>query len=75
MTTCFEDAKVRWFDNFSGEGYIRLGTGESIYIHYSAIRRDIKLGKNNFYRMLFSNSVCKVKVIRDLHFTQIEELI
>jgi 'Cold-shock' DNA-binding domain len=72
----WENAKVRWFDNLSGEGFVRVGN-ESIYIHYSAIDKNCKskpFDKNFYWRILFSNQQCKVKVIRDSHFTQISHL-
>ena len=66
--------KVRWFDNKSGEGFIRVGD-ESIYVHYSAIKRDMDFNKDFYWRILFPNQNVLVKIIRDSHYTQIEEVV
>lgn len=74
-----QDATVRWFDNKSGEGFIRVGD-ESIYVHYSAIDKnkgllDGKFDKDFYWRVLFSGQKVKVSVIRDSHYTQIDEVV
>jgi cold shock CspA family protein len=43
-------AKVRWFDNIAGEGYIRLPDGKSVFVHRSAFgplyKQEIELNQN-----------------------------
>jgi cold shock CspA family protein len=68
-----EEGVVRWFDNFRGEGVIRVGE-ETIYVHYSAIDRSVILNKDLYYKVLFSGQIVKVTVIRDSHFTQIDSV-
>lgn len=74
-----QDGIVRWFDNKSGEGFIRVGS-ESIYVHYSAIDKskgllDGKYNKDFYWKILFQGQKVKVTIIRDSHYTQIDEVI
>ena len=70
-----EKATVRWFDNFSGEGVVRLENGENIFIHHTALYKNFPLKKDFYCRILFPKQNIYVKVFRDSHFTQIEEVL
>lgn len=41
--------KVKWFDSDKGYGYIVSGSGEEVFVHYTAIKgdgfRDLKEGE------------------------------
>ena len=72
---------VRWFDNRSGNGFIRVGD-RPIYVHYSAIAKHLikdhpnnKWDKSFFWRILFPGQSVQVRLIEDFHFTQISEVL
>jgi cold shock CspA family protein len=72
----WQDGIVRWFDNRSGEGFVRV-EGKIHYIHYSAIDREDEnkpLDKNVYWRILFPGQKVKVQIYRDYHWTQIHRL-
>jgi cold shock CspA family protein len=69
----WQEGTVRWWDELSGTGVIRVGA-ESIFCHYSDVLKEVPLSKEFFHRMLFKNSKVQVKVIRDSHYIQIGEL-
>lgn len=59
---------VRWFDDLKGEGLIRDESGNSFYVHYSAIesekkRKTLKKGKE-----------VKFQLLEDSHFTQVDRV-
>jgi cold shock CspA family protein len=67
---------VRWFDNRSGEGMIRVGK-KSIYTHWSAIAQGLNMdcsGERNAWCVLFKGQEVTVDVIEDSHFTQISKV-
>lgn len=73
----WKNGVVRWFDNRSGEGFIRVGE-KSIYVHWSAIANHIENGPDDCFKspkklwcVLFKNQKVKVQIIEDSHFTQI----
>jgi len=35
-----ETGKVKWFNEWKGYGFIREGTGETLYVHHSQIRME-----------------------------------
>ena len=73
-------AKLRWFDSLRGEGVVRLNeTGESIYLHFTAIRGISKHNHqwpNDSDQILLSNlktgDECKVFINENLYSKQIE---
>ncbi len=73
-----QKATVRWFDNKSGEGFIRVGE-KSIYVHWSAIAKgldtefDFKNPKQ-IWCVLFKGQQVTVDVIEDSHYTQISKV-
>jgi hypothetical protein len=73
---------VRWFDNKSGDGFIRVN-GISIYVHWGAIANGFKL-KNlpkspfkqpkQLWTVLFPGQLVTVDIIYDSHYTQISKV-
>jgi hypothetical protein len=73
-----QDAKIRWFDRLSGQGLVRLNTGESIYIHWTAIVNPKLYGwdlQDDKIQAMLSDVIpsadCYVNVHRDSHYNQI----
>ncbi len=73
---------VRWFDNKSGEGMVRVGE-KSIYCHWSAIVKGLETGleyphkadhvdNKQVWTVLFSGQKVLVEVFEDSHYTQID---
>ena len=76
----WQDGTVRWFDNRSGEGFIRVGE-KSIYVHWSALVDGLKNKPRNAHKLpkmvwcvLFRGQKVRVKVIEDYSFVQISEV-
>jgi len=76
----WQKAKVRWFDNLSGEGMIRVGK-KSIFVHWSAIANGMKDGPANCFKrpkllwcVLFPNQDVQVQIIEDYNWTQISKV-
>ena len=66
-------ATVRWFDNLSGEGMVRLADGSCVYVHYSAFEGShgkvwITLPDNGH------NIPCEVEVLDDVTFKQVQRI-
>ena len=66
-------ALVRWFDNLSGEGMVRLEDGSCVYVHYSAFEGShgkvwITLPGNG------NNIPCEVEVLDDVTFKQVARI-
>ena len=59
---------VAWFDDLSGEGMVKSNSGETFYVHYSAI--DSKKKRKS----LKKDQHVKFKVFRDIHFSQVEKI-
>lgn len=73
-----EKGIVRWFDNRSGEGFIRVGE-ESIYVHWSAIKvkelpKNAHKNPKYVWTVLFPGQKVTVEVLRDSHFIQIDKV-
>lgn len=72
----WQNGVVRWFDNRSGEGVIRVGE-KSIYVHWGAIAAELNGPENCFknpkklWCVLFKNQKVKVQVFEDSHYIQI----
>lgn len=70
------DGVVRWFDNKSGDGMIRVGE-KSIYVHWGAIASELNGPENCFKRpkklwcVLFPKQKVKVQIIEDYNWRQI----
>jgi len=68
-----EPAKIRWFDNLSGEGMVRLSNGKCVYFHYSSVE-----GSGADRWITFPNSghdvECEVEILEDSTFTQVSKL-
>jgi 'Cold-shock' DNA-binding domain len=72
---------VKWFDNRSGEGFIRVG-GKSIYVHWSAIASKEACGglpdaykvPKQVWCVLFKGMEVEVDVFEDSHYTQISKV-
>jgi cold shock CspA family protein len=64
-------AKVRWFDNLSGEGFIRMPDGQSVFCHKSAFGSIY--GKEHV--ALEDDDVVYVTVYEDFNYMQISTLI
>jgi hypothetical protein len=76
----WHNAEVRWFDNRSGEGFIRVND-KSIYVHWSAIVKNLNCDIKNCHKqpkevwtVLFKKQKVKVRIIEDSHYTQIAEV-
>ena len=75
----WQKGTVRWFDNISGDGMIRVGN-KSIYVHWSAIAKGLKGPKDCFKRpkalwcVLFPNQKVKVQVFEDYNYIQIDKV-
>ena len=74
----FIKAKIRWFDKMTGRGLVRLPSGESIQIDWTAIvstkRYGWDLGSDEIQELLSdvnSGADCQVRVYRDSHFSAI----
>lgn len=73
---------VRWFDNFTGEGFIRVD-GISYYVHWSAIKNGLIKqhntlsfrGEKSVWAVLFKGQKVAVKIYEDSHFKQIMEVL
>ncbi len=59
---------VRWFDDLKGEGLIRDESGNSFYVHYSAIDSDKKR------KTLKKGKEVKFQLLEDSHFTQVDKV-
>jgi cold shock CspA family protein len=59
---------VHWFDEKSGEGMIKSETGESFYVHYTAIDSDKK------QKSLRDKKKVKFQVVDDVTFTQVSKV-
>lgn len=67
---------VRWFDNRSGEGFIRVGE-KSIYVHWSAMVPEgstASLNPKSIWYVLFGGQEVMVDVIEDSHYTQVSKV-
>jgi cold shock CspA family protein len=77
-------AEVRWFDNRSGEGFIRILDesshlfNKSIYVHWSAVDQcqtdDLDCHSKHRWVVLFKKQAVNVDVIEDSHFVQISKV-
>lgn len=67
-------AKIRWYDNMSNEGYVRLDDGSSIFVHGCArpACKDI-FGNNDVG--LESGDVVYVLIYEDYNWCQVSTLI
>jgi CspA family cold shock protein len=59
---------VRWFDDLKGEGLIRDESGNSFYVHYSAIESDKKR------KTLKDGKKVKFQLLEDSHFIQVDRV-
>lgn len=61
--------RVEWFDDESGEGYVKSDTGELFYVHYSAIESKSK------WKTLKKDKSVKFQVNDNPRFTQVRKLL
>jgi len=59
---------VRWFDDLKGEGVVRDESGQSFYVHYSAIETDKKR------KSLKKGKEVKFQLLEDSHFVQVDKV-
>lgn len=59
---------VHWFDNTSGEGIIKDGSGESFFVHYSAIESKTE------WKSLNDKQKVKFKLVKDSTFSQVSHV-
>jgi CspA family cold shock protein len=59
---------VHWFDEKSGEGMIKAETGQTYYVHYSAIDSQKK------WKSLREKKPVEFQIIDDVTFAQISKI-
>ena len=59
---------VHWFDETSGEGVIKDTTGQSYFVHYSAIESGKK------WKTLQDKKKVKFKLVKDSTFAQVSHV-
>ncbi len=59
---------VHWFDEKSGEGVIKDLTGQSYFVHYSAIESKSK------WKTLQDKQKVKFKLVKDCTFAQVSHV-
>jgi cold shock CspA family protein len=82
----FQTAKVRWYDNLSGEGFVRLENGESVFFHFSSLvdqltPKELPEGRLHAFPSdyergftLEGGTPVMVEVYRDTHWKQVSKL-
>ena len=67
-----QPATIRWFDNLSGEGMVRLADDSCLYLHYSAIEG---AGRDVWVSFPHDKDIpCEVEIIDDDTFRQVLRL-
>lgn len=69
---CLELGIVRWFNNRSGEGYIKDRKGRSIYAHHTAIDIVIDVGPELITGVLFPGQAVSMRVHSCSFYTRVE---
>lgn len=73
----WQRAKVRWFDNLTGIGVVRLEDDTCVKVHYSAIFNEwYEPGQHLtfFHRMLWQGQEVEVRIFEDSDFRQVQEV-